>query len=122
MKNILSRPLVPAALLVAGVILIVVWTAPLRKAHAIWEENERVISNVALKKPVDLREFREAAAFFSKLTGITVPMDQNAVFDGFPTEESAAALEPLRRWYAKNKYRLYWDDEREEVRLAFASD
>lgn len=28
------------------------------------------------------------------------------------------ALEPLRRWYAQNKDRLYWDEEQDEVRLA----
>jgi hypothetical protein len=34
------------------------------------------------------------------------------------SEDTATALEPLRRWYGENKSRLYWDEERGEVRLA----
>jgi hypothetical protein len=35
-----------------------------------------------------------------------------------PAKDTPAALEPLRRWYAENQDRLYWDEEQSEVRLA----
>jgi hypothetical protein len=118
MKEIFYRPLVPTTLLLASVVLIIDCTAPQRKAHEVWKENEQVIVDLALGKNVYGSDFEQAIKFFHALTDITIPYDQNAVIDYMPIKQSATALKPLRRWYAENKNRLYWDEERHEVRLA----
>lgn len=122
MKKIFSGPLAASVILVGVLVLIFAWnfkrTAPQREAHAIWHEHERVISDIAEGKRVDLEAFEEAVIFFWKLTRVTVPSNHSTFIYAMPTKETATALEPLRRWYAENKSRLYWDEERGEVRLA----
>lgn len=122
MRKAFSGPLVPFATLLTALLLILAWTrqctAPQRQAHEIWHEHEQVISDIAMEKRVDLDAYGEAVFFFEKLTKITVPSNRSPFIDAMPTKDTATALEPLRRWYAENKSRLYWDEERGEVRLA----
>ena len=121
MKPALTKSPVLYVALVAALILIFEWnrerTAPRRQAQEIWHQHERVLSDLAMEKRVDLDEFHEAVLFFEKLTNITVPSDHSLFIDSMPIQDTAAALEPLRGWYAKNKHRLYWDEENNEVRL-----
>lgn len=122
MKKIFSGQLAASVILVGVLVLIFAWnferTATQREAHAIWHEHERVISDIAIGKRVNLHDFEESVRFFEKLAKITVPSDHSTFIDVMPTKDTATALEPLRRWYADNKSRLYWDEERGEVRLA----
>lgn len=83
-----------------------------------WRNHERVLSDVAIGKRVNLDDFEEAVRFFENLTKITVPVDHSTFIDAMPTKDTATALEPLRRWYSENQDRLYWDEEKHEVRLA----
>jgi hypothetical protein len=123
MKRVFSRPLVPSALLLAAVVLLLAWTiertASKRQAHEIWLANERVIEDAAMRRPGRLSDFEEACHFFWKLTGISVPGNFSTYLGvNLPSKDTATALVPLRRWYAENKDRLYWDKESDEVRLA----
>jgi glucan phosphoethanolaminetransferase (alkaline phosphatase superfamily) len=122
MKRLIQRPLALSIVLVLLLAIALAWnfrrTSPQRAARAIWFEHEQVLSFAAMGKPVNLSDFRAAALFFNKLTGINVPVDHSAFIDAMPNQETAAALEPLRRWYAENKDRLYWDEERQEIMLA----
>lgn len=121
MRKIFSGPLAASVILVGVLVLIFAWnfnrTAPQRKAHAIWHEHERVISDIAEGKRVDLDAYEEAVIFFERLAKIDVPSNHSPFVYAMPTKDTATALEPLRRWYAENKNRLYWDEERGEVRL-----
>lgn len=122
MKKVFSGPLVPCVILLAALVLILAWnrhrTAAQRQALEIWHEHERVISEIAKGERVDLDAYEEAVIFFEKLTSITVPSNHSPFVYAMPTEDTATALEPLRQWYGENKSRLYWDEERGEVRLA----
>ena len=121
MKRAFKRSPVLYVALAAALILIFEWnrerTAPRRQAHEIWHQHERVLSDIAMGKRVNLDEFHEAVLFFEKITNITVPSDHSMFIDSMPTQDTASSLEPLRGWYAKNKQRLYWDDESNEVKL-----
>jgi hypothetical protein len=122
MKRVFSSPLSAVAIGLATFALLVVWhrdhTAPRREAQEIWREHEGVIVDVAAGKRVNLDDFEAAVRFFEKLTKITVPSNHSTFIDVMPTTDTAASLEPLRRWYAENQDRLYWDEEQYEVRLA----
>jgi hypothetical protein len=122
MKRAFSSPLAASTLCMVVFVLLVVWyrdcTAPRREAQEIWRGHERVISDVAMGKRVNLDEFESAVRFFEGLTKINVPSNHSTFIDTMPAKDTSAALEPLRRWYAKNQDRLYWDEEQHEVRLA----
>lgn len=121
MRPPVTRSPVLYVALLAALVLLFEWsreyTAPRRQAQEFWHQHERVISDIALGKRVNLDEFHEAVLFFEKLTDITVPSDHSIFIDSMPTEDTATALGPLRGWYAKNKHRLYWDEESNEVKL-----
>lgn len=87
------------------------------RAQATFLANERIIEHAARLRDVDLNRFDEASRFVNKLTGISVPGDHNLVADWYPTPETAQAIRPLRRWYAANKDRLYWDESAKMVKL-----
>lgn len=82
------------------------------------EGHELVVEAAARGEPVDLKDFRKAAVFFDELTRITVPGEHSPLIDWMPNKDTASALLPLRRWYAKNRDRLYWDDQSKRVRLS----
>lgn len=121
MRRSLAKSPVLYVALVAVIVMIFEWgrerTAPRRQAQEIWHQHERVLSDIAMEKRVDLDEFHEAVLFFEKLTNITVPSDHSMFIDSMPTQDTATALAPLKGWYAKNKDRLYWDEESNEVKL-----
>lgn len=122
MKRVFSSPLAASIIGMAVFMLLVVLyrdhTAPRREAQEIWRDHERVISDIAMGKRVNLEEFEDAVHFFERLTKITVPSNHSTFIDTMPTKDTPAALEPLRRWYAENQDRLYLDEEHHEVRLA----
>lgn len=93
------------------------YTGPQREAQEIWRKHEHVISEVAAGKRVNLDDFEAAVHFFEKLTKISVPSNHSTFIDAMPTQETATSLIPLRRWYAENGNRLYWDKEQHEVKL-----
>jgi hypothetical protein len=90
---------------------------PQRKAREIWREHERVVIDAAAGRRVHLDDFADAVLFFERLTGIYVPSEHSTLIDAMPNKDTASAVEPLRRWYQENKYDLYWDEQRREVRL-----
>ena len=122
MRPAISKTQIMSVLLLAVLVLIFVWnrerTAPRRHAQELWHQHERVISDAATGKRVDLDDFDEAVYFFEKLTNIVIPSNHSTYIESMPTKDTGAALEPLRRWYSNNKNRLYWDKEHNEVRLA----
>ena len=122
MKRIFTTPLVPLALLMAALVLMLVWyreyTEPQRRAREIWLAHERVIADVAMEKPGNLTEYQDAYYFFHDLTGVTIPSSYSSYLGPMPSKASGTALATLQHWYAKNKRRLYWDEERGKVRLA----
>jgi len=67
MRKVFSGPLVPSATFLAALVLLLAWnrqcTAPQRQAQEIWREHERVISDVAMGKRVNLDSYEEAVAF-----------------------------------------------------------
>lgn len=127
MKRSFSVSFVLCILLLAAYVVLLAWfresTAPRRDAQRIWRENEEVILEAGMGKRGSVSEFQDACYFFYKLTGINVPANYSSYLGArFPNKDTATALEPLHHWYAENKDRLYWDEERNEVRLAPASD
>lgn len=120
MKRVFSSSFFFTVVGIVVLMLLTVWyrnTTPRREAQEIWLEHERVISEVAAGKRVNLDDFESAAHFFEKLTKISVPSDHSTFIDRMPTRETATSLIPLRRWYAENGNRLYWDEGRHEVKL-----
>lgn len=121
MKRVFSSPLAASTIGLVVFVLLVVgyrdYTAPRREAQEIWRDHERVISDVAMGKRVNLDEFEDAVRFFARLTKITVPSNHSTFIDTMPAKDTLAVLKPLRRWYAENQDRLYWDEEQHEVRL-----
>lgn len=85
----------------------------------IWTELRVWLYNASMKKGGSLGKYQDACIFFRRLTGIIIPGDYSTYLGArLPNRDTATALEPLRRWYAQNKDRLYWDEEQNEVRLA----
>ncbi|HKI00775.1 MAG TPA: hypothetical protein VKK31_02230 [Thermoanaerobaculia bacterium] len=121
MKAIITSPRSLSVLCFFAIFLVLVLiyeqTIPQRTAHEIWRRHEQVVSDAAAGKHIDLNDFSDAALFFVKLTGINVPGEHSTYIDWMPNQDTATALEPLRRWYAQNKDRLYWDEMRKEVKL-----
>jgi hypothetical protein len=89
-----------------------------KRAQETWRRHELVVEAAARGEPVDLKVFWKAVVFFNELTGITIPGEHSPLIDWMPNKDTASALQPLRRWYEKNKDRLYWDDQSKRVRLS----
>lgn len=122
MRKFVPTPLFSSLLFLLALFLALAWqyerTAPQRIAREIWQDHEQVVNDAAQGKSVNLTDFSDAALFFGKLTGIDVPGDHSTYIDWMPNKDTATAVEPLRRWYAENKDRLYWDDQMKRVRLS----
>ena len=91
--------------------------------HAVaeWNRNMEILERGLAGRPLHGIEFESACLFFETLTSI--PVRGNGATVGYlPTDETRKDVESLKQWFAKNKGRLYWDEEREEVRLATASN
>lgn len=92
-----------------------------REAQQEWARHEKTLERLASRQRVTIKEFDDAVRFFVPLTGIEVPATQGAIVDIYPTAETTEALPELRRWYADNEERLYWDERSQSVQLRPAS-
>ena len=87
-------------------------------AHEAWRTNLRTLEEFVAGEPgITEDEISEAVRFFEGLTGIDIKLDVQYHIP-IPTEETAAGIQQLTRWYAKNRDRLAWDPTNGTVRLS----
>ena len=84
--------------------------------HAIWDCHRDIVRRAARDKKFTLLEFREAAAFFERLTSIGAGAAETQ-FGPIPTEELKQNLARWDAWYEQNHTRLIWDEKRHAVEL-----
>jgi len=87
------------------------------KVELAWRQHEKIFIDLRNGKDVKAADFNEACLFFSQLTDVEIPSSHNLFVDCYPTNESYKALEPLRGWYSRNHYRLYWNEASMSVKL-----
>jgi len=87
-----------------------------QQAQETWRRHEAVVVR-ALQGHQEDDELERALLFFADLTGIEI--DANFFTLGvLPGPGSARDLEQLRVWYARNKERLYFDEDSLSVEVA----
>src|SRR5689334_5237247 len=114
MKRTTSKAFRYSMALLSSILIFVYFykdAAPRRQAREIWREHERVVVDAAKGRRVWHDEFHDAVLFFERTAGISVPSEHSTFVDSIPTKETGLAVEPIRRWYQENKYRLYWDEQ-----------
>lgn len=82
--------------------------------HAIWECHRGIVRRAARHKKFTLREYREAAGFFERLTGIAAPAISTGV-GPLPAPGLRQTLKRWDAWYAEHRDSLVWDESRREV-------
>ena len=87
-----------------------------RQAREIWRRHEAVVVQALQGRQKD-DEFERAVAFFADVTGIEIEV--NIFTFGFlPEPGTAEDFERVREWYARNKDRLYFDEDSLSVKVA----
>jgi hypothetical protein len=86
-----------------------------QKAYRVWKMNEEIFER-ALQGQQENEDFSRACDFFQNLTGIKIHLNFFTL-GILPTPETRQDLEKIRSWYRKNKYRLYWDEATNSVKL-----
>lgn len=81
---------------------------------AIWSCNRRIIVHAIKGRGFSLREFRQAAAFFERVTGIPADVrpSEQGILPGPDLERSLGAWDA---WLADHPGQLEWDAERRAV-------
>jgi hypothetical protein len=85
-------------------------------AGAVWDCNRDVMVRVTRKKKFSLREFRGAAEFFERLTGIEADT-RDSRQGPLPGPGLRENLDAWDAWYRNNGQRLTWDPATSSVRL-----
>jgi len=83
--------------------------------HLIWDCNRRIMKRAAKGKGFTLHEFREAAAFFERLTSIEAgaPVSE---YGPLPPKDLKRRLVEWDRWYDAHGATLVWDPRTGTVR------
>jgi len=87
-----------------------------RQARKIWEVHEDAVAS-ALEGHEENDAFQNAVRFFSEVAGIEVDVDSFTM--GYrPGPQANEDLERIQGWFARNKDRLYFDEDVLAVRIA----
>lgn len=77
---------------------------------AVWRCNRDVLARVSRGKKFSIREYREAAGFMERLTGITAGSVQTSL-GPLPPRDLSGRLPEWDAWFLLNRERLRWDPE-----------
>jgi len=117
----------PCWLSIGTVLLCAACTAPVREYRcgspdfrieadpaAVWRCNREVLARVARGKHFTLREYREAAAFMERLTG--VPANSlGSSLGPLPPRNLETRLPEWDAWFVLNGDRLRWDADHRRI-------
>jgi hypothetical protein len=90
--------------------------SPEPEPHAVWQCHRDIVRRAARGGKFTLLEFREATAFFERLTSIDAGAGLTE-FGPVPTEKLKHSLDLWDEWYERNQSRLTWDKDQRTVRL-----
>jgi hypothetical protein len=85
------------------------------KAAAFWHRQEAIVKK-AISGHQKNDEFEKACLFFEQTTGLKMHVSY-FTFGALPTAETARDLSKIHAWYKSNKYRLYWDEAAQAVKV-----
>ncbi|MCP3980893.1 MAG: hypothetical protein GY716_16445 [bacterium] len=85
--------------------------------QGIWRCHRDIMRRVSKNKQFSLREFREASAFFSRVTSIEPNVIESAVGPVPDRRDVKQHLALWDTWYEVNAHRLYWDAGSEAVEV-----
>src|SRR6476620_1132601 len=85
-----------------------------QNAPAIFEQNLSVVESLYKGQAFDLNTIYDARSFLIDVTGIKPEIEKS--FD-MPIVPSKKIVKSWRKWYKKNKQRLYWDEVEKKVKV-----